>query len=331
MSRAFSTFANGGRRVDSSGFGNRPRAIARISNAEGKMVEDNRPVNRVVLDSDQNALLTSILEGVIRSGTGKRARLADRAVAGKTGTTENYGDAWFVGYTPQLATAVWVGYPNRLTPMLSQYHGQAVAGGTFPADIWRVFNQLALAGTTPASFPTYSYQYSSAKRVVWRDGVLRLDNGNCRETELVSYFVGHGPSRAADCKRNEVDVPRVIGMSLTRAKIRLGAQPLTANVVYKPAQAKQRVDLVLDQFPRKGHLSSYDTVTLVLAKPLHGVVPKLIGLSLRDARRRLRARGLVLVIEHLAHGRAGRVLAQKPAAGVAATPGMKIKLVVGHG
>jgi len=62
MARAFSTFANGGRRVDSSGFGNHPRAIARISNAEGKMVEDNRPVNRVVLDRDQNALLTSILE-----------------------------------------------------------------------------------------------------------------------------------------------------------------------------------------------------------------------------------------------------------------------------
>jgi membrane peptidoglycan carboxypeptidase len=331
MARAFSTFANGGRRVDSSAFGNRPRAIARISNAEGKMVEDNRPVNRVVLNSDQNAMLTSILEGVVRSGTGKRASLPDRAVAGKTGTTENYGDAWFVGYTPQLATAVWIGYPNKLTPMLSQYHGQAVAGGTFPADIWRVFNQLALAGTTPESFPPYSYQYSTAKRVVRRNGVLQLDNGKCRATELVSYFVGRGPSRTAACKPNEVDVPRVIGMSLTRAKIRLDAQPLTTSVVYKPANAKQRVDLVLDQFPRKGRLSSYDTVTLVLAKPLNGVVPKLIGLSLNVARRRLRARGLVAVIERFADGRAGRVLAQMPVAGVAGAPRMKIRLVVGHG
>ena len=331
MARAFSTFANGGRRVDSSGFGNRPRAIARISNAEGKMVEDNRPVNRVVLDSDQNALLTSILEGVVRSGTGKRASLPGRAVAGKTGTTENYGDAWFVGYTPQLATAVWIGYPNKLTPMLNQYHGQAVAGGTFPAEIWRVFNQLALARTAPESFPPYSYQYSTAKRVVWRNGVLQVDNGKCRGTELVSYFVGRGPSRTATCKPNEVDVPRVIGMSLTRAKIRLDAQPLSTSVVYKPAKAKQRVDLVLDQFPRKGRLSSYDTVTLVLAKPLHGVVPKLIGLSLNDARRRLRARGLVGVVERFADGRAGRVLAQMPVAGVAGAPHMKIRLVVGHG
>jgi hypothetical protein len=215
--------------------------------------------------------------------------------------------------------------------MLSQYHGQAVAGGTFPAEIWRAFTQPALAGTTPESFPQYSYHYSASKRVVWRDGVLRLDNGHCRQTELISYFVGHGPSRTADCKPNEVEVPRVIGMSLARAKIRLGAQPLTPNVVYKPAQAKQRIDLVLDQFPRKGRLSSYDTVTLVLAKPLHGVVPKVIGLSLRDARRRLRRIGLVPVIERFADGRAGRVLAQTPVAGVAAAPRMRITLVVGHG
>jgi penicillin-binding protein 1A len=331
MARAFSTFANDGRRVDGSAFGNRPRAIARVGNAEGRVVEDNRPVNRVVLDREQDALLTSILQGVIRSGTGKRAGLPDRAVAGKTGTTENYGDAWFVGYTPQLATAVWVGYPNRLKPMLTEYHGQAVAGGTFPADIWRVFNQLALAGTTPESFPPYSYQYSSAKRVVWRDGLLRLDNGKCRDTELVSYFVGHGPGRTADCKPNEVDVPRVVGMSLARARIRLGAQPLTPNVVYKPARAKQRLDLVLDQFPRKGRLSSYDKVTLVLAKPLHGVVPKVTGLSLNAARHRLRARGLVVTIERFADGRAGRVLAQMPASGVAAAPRMKIRLIVGRG
>jgi beta-lactam-binding protein with PASTA domain len=72
-------------------------------------------------------------------------------------------------------------------------------------------------------------------------------------------------------------------------------------------------------------------VTLVLAKPLHGVVPKLIGLSLNDARRRLHARGLVAVIARSVRGRTDRVLAQKPVAGVAAAPGMKIKLVVGHG
>jgi membrane peptidoglycan carboxypeptidase len=331
MARAFSTFANDGSRVDGSAFGNRPRAIARVANPQGQIVDNNRPIARAVLTHDEDALLTSILEGVVRSGTGKRAALRDRAVAGKTGTTENYGDAWFVGYTPQLATAVWVGYPNKLKPMLSEYHGQAVAGGTFPAEIWRSFMQPALAGTPVESFPPYSYQYSTARRVVWRDGTLQLDNGHCKNTELVSYFSGRGPARTATCKPNEVDIPRVVGMSLTRAKLRLGAQPLTANIVYKPAQAKQRVDIVLDQFPRKGRLSSWDKVTLVLAKPLHGVVPRVVGLSLADARSRLRRKVLTPAVDRFADGRAGRVIAQMPVAGVAASPHMQVRLVVGRG
>jgi penicillin-binding protein 1A len=331
MARAFSTFADNGLRVDGSVFGNRPRAVARISNATGKLIDDNRPVYRAALTRDEDALLTSILEGVIRSGTGKRAALPDRVAAGKTGTTENYGDAWFVGYTPQLATAVWVGYPNKLKPMLTEYHGEAVAGGTFPAEIWRVFTQFALAGSAPESFPSSPYDYATSKRVVWRDGRLQLDNGYCRETSLVSYFVGHGPTRTADCKKNEVQIPRVIGMTLARARLRLAGQPLTPNIVYKPAVPKQRIDLVLDQFPRRGHASSWDTVTLVLAKPLHGVVPRVLGLSLAQARARLRARGLVPGIARFSEGPAGRVLAQMPVPGVAAAPRMQVKLVVGHG
>jgi penicillin-binding protein 1A len=331
MARAFSTFANDGRRVDGSVFGNRPRAVARISNATGKLIDDNRPVYHAALTPDQDALLTSILEGVIRSGTGKRAALPDRVAAGKTGTTENYGDAWFVGYTPQLATAVWVGYPNKLKPMLTDYHGEPVAGGTFPAEIWRVFTQMALAGTTPESFPGYSYSYPTSKRVVLRDGRLQLDNGFCRETALVSYFAGRGPTRTANCKKNEVEIPRVIGMTLARARLRLAGQPLTPNVVYKPARPKQRLDLVLDQFPRRGRASSWDTVTLVLPKPLHGVVPRVVGLSLAQARARLRARGLMPGVERFADGRSGHVIAQMPIPGVAAAPGMQIRLVVGHG
>lgn len=331
MARAFSTFANNGRRVDGSIFGNRPRAVARISNAHDQVVDDNRPLYRAVLSPNQDALLTSILQGVVRAGTGKRAALPDRAVAGKTGTTENYGDAWFVGYTPQLATAVWVGYPNKLKPMLTEYHGDAVAGGTFPAEIWRVFSQRALFGTTPESFPPYSYDYASSKRVVWRDGRLQLDNGLCRETAIVAYFAGRGPSRTANCKRNEVQIPRVVGMTLTRAKLRLAAQPLSTNIVYKPARPNQRVDLVLDQFPRRGRLSSYDTVTLVLAKALHGIVPSVVGMPVRQARAKLKGRGLVPAIDRFADGRSGVVLAQLPVAGVAASPHMTVKLVVGRG
>jgi penicillin-binding protein 1A len=331
MARAFSTFANQGRRVDGKTFGNRPRAITGVRNAHRKLIDDNKPVDRPVLSPDDAALLTSILEDVIRSGTGQRARLSNQLAAGKTGTTSDYGDAWFVGYTPQLATAVWVGYPNKLVPMLTEYHGDSVAGGTFPAEIWRAFTQMALAGTPPASFPTYSYQYAASRRVLWRDGRLQLDNGYCRGTTLVSYFVGKGPHRTANCKPNEVDVPRVVGMTVGRARTTLAAQPLTANFVYKPALPKQRLDLVLDQFPKRGHMSSHETVTLVLAKPLHGVVPKVVGLPLPSARARIRSRGFVPVIERFDEGEAGRVLAQAPPPGVAGADRLRLRLVVGHG
>ena len=115
MARAYATFANGGKRIDGSIFGNRPRVIESVNGTR-----KNAPKPKQVISQTNAEIVTSILQQVVQQGTGKRAQLPDgRPVAGKTGTTENYGDAWFVGYTPQLAVAVWVGYPNKLVPMLT--------------------------------------------------------------------------------------------------------------------------------------------------------------------------------------------------------------------
>jgi penicillin-binding protein 1A len=327
MARVFSTFADDGARVDGSAFGNRPRAVARVRDPRGKLIDDNRPVRRPILSGNDSALLTSILEGVIRSGTGHRAALSDRAAAGKTGTTENFGDAWFVGYTPQLAAAVWVGYPNKLVPMLTEYHGTAVAGGTFPALIWRAFMQAALAGTPPESFPSYSVPYAVPRRVTYRDGLVQLDNGYCRDTATVEYFEGSGPPRRANCKQNEVEIPSVVGETLVKAQQRLALQPLKASVVYKPARPRQRVDVVVDQFPRRGRASSFDTITLVFAKPLHGLVPKVVGLPLGRARARLRTHGLK-VSAPTGFADTSLVVRQFPRPGVAAGPHMRVTLTV---
>ncbi|HZC28466.1 MAG TPA: transglycosylase domain-containing protein, partial [Gaiellaceae bacterium] len=326
MARAFSTFADDGARIDGRTFGNRPRAIARVRDAHGHLVDDNRPVRRQILDRNDDALLTSILEGVVREGTGKRAALGDRPAAGKTGTTENYGDAWFVGYTPQLAAAVWVGYPTSLRPMLTEYHGGPVAGGTFPAEIWHAFMQKALAKTAPESFPSYSVPYSVARRVTLRDGKLELDNGYCKDTTEIEFFSDRRVP-TADCKRNEVDIPSVVGETLAKAKARLALQPLNAAVVYKPARPRQPLDVVVDQIPRRGHASSFDTITLVLPKPLHGVVPKVVGLSVANARARLEAAGLAASVPAAADPSAV-VIRQLPHGGVAAAPHMRVTLVL---
>jgi membrane peptidoglycan carboxypeptidase len=276
------------------------------------------------------ALLTQLLQGVVTGGTGTAAALPDRPVAGKTGTTENYGDAWFVGYTPQLVTAVWVGYPKGLRPMLSEYHGRPVAGGTFPAQIWKAFMQpaLTLLGASPESFPAPPYLSAATKRVTYRDGRIELDNGRCRNVSLLVYFTGRGPGTTANCKVNEVDVPNVIGLRIDAARVRLEAQPLTPEVIYSPAKAGQRVNVVLRQFPKGGTLSSFGHVTLVLPKPLHGTVPKVTGLVWKKAKAKLQRLKLKVVLRS-GQGKPGRVLAQFPRAGVAAAPGMQVSITVG--
>jgi penicillin-binding protein 1A len=330
MARAYATFANGGYRIDGKVFGDEPRTVTEIDGVDGNALYANTPVRKQELTPAEDELLTQMLEGVVTGGTGTAAALPGWTVAGKTGTTENYGDAWFVGYTPQLVTAVWVGYPDKLRPMTSEFHGGPVAGGTYPALIWKAFMQQALKAihAQPESFTAPPYLSVETRHVTYRNGAIELDNGLCRDTSYVVYFVGHAPGRTANCKRNEVQVPNVVGMSIGRARVRLTAQPLTPQLIYKPAAAGERIGVVLRQFPRAGTLGSYGKVTLVLAKPLHGVVPKIVGLDVRRARSRLRAQKLSFTVE-TAPGKPGRVLAQTPSWGVAATPGMTVRIKVG--
>jgi penicillin-binding protein 1A len=330
MARAFSTFANRGRRVDGSIFGNRPRAIAWVHRI-GERRRPNAAVHKPVLDPEKADLINDILQKVIRQGTGRAAALRDRPAAGKTGTTENYGDAWFVGYTPQLAVAVWVGYPNDLTPMLTEYGGDPVAGGTFPALIWKSFMGAAHnhLEEEPAYFDPPSLPYRVPRSVVQRGGRVLADNGICREVKSVWFFSGQEPKREAACKPNEVEVPRVIGSPLAEAKERLAAQPLGHDVIYKPARAGQRLDVVLGQLPARGTLSAHDVVTLILARPRFGVVPSVVGMPVPRAVERLEQLKLHPAV--VGGTMDGRVIRQQPRGRVAAAPGMPIRLVVSAG
>jgi penicillin-binding protein 1A len=266
MARAYATFADGGYRLDDSMYGNEPRAIACVGVGTGKCAP-NYALPKKVLDSNLAAIEDQLLGSVVRSGTGRAAQLPGWYVAGKTGTTENYGDAWFVGYTPDLVTAVWVGYPDALRPMLTEYHGEPVAGGTYPALIWKAFMQSALTyrHATPKPFPTASVPYSAPATVLFRSGRLERDNGVCRGTNVVELF-SDASIPTADCKPNEVQVPDVRGALLAQAKARLLQQPLRTRVVWAPAGHGRRVGVVLRQKPAKGTLSAYDRVTLVVSR-----------------------------------------------------------------
>jgi penicillin-binding protein 1A len=337
LARAFASFATNGYRVDSAIFGDQAR-FARKLEATGSACKVRKPTeDRVVatqvLRRTTALTVNQILQQVVAQGTGRRAALPDRPAAGKTGTTENYGDAWFVGYTPQLVTAVWVGYPNVLRPMETEFDGDPVAGGTFPALIWKSFMEKALErrGDEPESFEAPPLLSGTTKRVVRRDGRVLLDNGVCRGARSIVYFIPRGPTRTARCKPNEVEVPRLVGQTVEAAQARLAAQPLTPAIADQWAKPLDPVNRVIAQSPKSGRLSAYDTVTLIVSRAKHGVIPKLVGLSLRDARARLRKARLGADVAGFTDGRAGTVVAQTPRPGLAADPKAPVILVVGRG
>ena len=330
LARAYATLAHGGARADNSLFKdrNRPRVIKEVTRDGRK--RHNTPRGFEALTPMQAGIINAALQKAVQYGTGTRAAIPNRPVAGKTGTTENYGDAWFVGYTPQLAVAVWVGYPTTLKPMLTEFRGEPVTGGSFPALIWKSFMEKALKGEGAEGFPNPGAPYAAPKLVVRRGDRLLLDNGLCRERQEVVYFAGRGPTRTANCLENEVEVPDVRRLTLAEAQTRVDSQPLTAKLVYRPAAPLQRVGVVVDQFPKRGYRSSYDEIILVVSKPTRGVIPNLVGRSVEDARTRLRGMKLQPRITW-AEGEPGRVLEQKTRAGLAAAPGVKVELVVGRG
>jgi penicillin-binding protein 1A len=139
MAAAFATFADGG--VYHS-----PQLIAKVTRANGTPLPlPVPPVSRTVLTPAQAALETYVLQQVVLWGTGTSAGGVGSPVAGKTGTTEHSSDAWFIGYTPHLTTAVWMGYAKNSTPMVNFRGLTSVQGGTIPAELWHNYMSAALA------------------------------------------------------------------------------------------------------------------------------------------------------------------------------------------
>jgi penicillin-binding protein 1A len=138
MANAYATIASGGIR-------NRPTAITKVVFPDGRSELPPRwkVKRRRAFEEGVAAKAREILEENITNGTGGKAAIGCPA-AGKTGTTDEFTDAWFVGFTPRLATSVWVGYPKERIQMNGLYYGQNVAGGTFPAEIWGTYMKEAI-------------------------------------------------------------------------------------------------------------------------------------------------------------------------------------------
>jgi penicillin-binding protein 1A len=144
MTRAYLTFDNRGNRVD-------PYYVTKVTDADGKVLYQVQPQSRRVYPTNDADLINYALQGVIKNGTGTGANIG-RPAAGKTGTTTDNTDAWFIGYTPQIATGVWMGYKEDNSRRLNNVHGREATGGTFPATIWQKYMQVATQDLPPTPF-----------------------------------------------------------------------------------------------------------------------------------------------------------------------------------
>ena len=157
MAAAYATFA-------AKGVYAKPYAIESITDAGGDEIYRRRPETREVFDQRAVGNLNRPLQEVVRRGTGTAAAIG-RPVAGKTGTTQNYSNGWFIGYTPQLATSVWVGDPDSDRP-LRRVHGRPLTGGSFPAQIFADSMRGALAGAKVLPLDTATPESLSLRPLV---------------------------------------------------------------------------------------------------------------------------------------------------------------------
>lgn len=149
MAKAYATFANNGWQSDTT-------MIMQVTDSKGNMILDNTPKPKLVLNEWATASLNSSLQNVIQNGTATHANIG-RPAAGKTGTTSGERDVWFVGYVPQLSTAVWIGNDD-----FNRTLGRGVTGGGYAAPIWRQFMTMALQNEPVKYFPAPS-QFTKPK------------------------------------------------------------------------------------------------------------------------------------------------------------------------
>jgi penicillin-binding protein 1A len=147
LASAFGTWAD-------RGWHHAPHLVEKVVDSNGRVIEqhDYRSKGVQVIHENQADTINMVLRRAVESGTGTEARLFDRQVAGKTGTTTDYTDARFVGYTPNLVASVWLGYDNQKHKLYNLHGYRAVSGGTLPALIWHNFMVEATSGTPPQSF-----------------------------------------------------------------------------------------------------------------------------------------------------------------------------------
>jgi membrane peptidoglycan carboxypeptidase len=282
MASAYSTLANGGVHCE-------PFAIGKVLLPDGKKLYQHRASCKQAIDPNIAHLVTAMMERVVCCGTGTAAQIG-RPIAGKTGTGQDYTNVYFAGFTPQVATAVWVGFPEGNVPM-DGYYGHSVFGGTVAAPIWHDFMVRAMAGLPVESFPA-------------------------------PPAAQHGT------------VPNVVGMLSADAQQTLADANFTP--VVEKVDSSAPVNTVLSQTPSAGTslaLGGAVKIEVSNGKGEPVVVPRVVGMTERDAVKALQKAGLVAKIEDVTvtdEKQDGIVQAQTPIGNKPVSVGSTVVIQVGR-
>jgi penicillin-binding protein 1A len=284
MASAYGVLANNGVRCPAF-------SIARVD-APGKKLFERKPDCAKVIEPKIATQVTAMLRGVVTGGTGGAASLPGRPVAGKTGTAQEYQSAFFNGYTPQLATSVWVGFTPKPVPMRTQNGGRPVYGGTFPAMIFHDYMAAALAGAPVQNFP----------------------------------------AAPPPPPPPQVGVPDVVGLSQETAQAVLARAGFGSRVKpVRSAQPKGRVVRQAPGAGARLRQGSTVILAVSAGRGGGGnnvIVPGVVGLQAGVARTVLTRAGLNSGLAYTNKGPPGRVSAQSPGPGARLPSGSYITLVV---
>jgi len=253
MASAFGTLANQGVNVP-------PYGILEVKDIAGTVLYTAHAEPEQVLDPAVAYLATDILQGVVAEGTATAAKIG-RPQAGKTGTTQQYRDAWFIGYTPNLVASVWVGHVESQEEMLD-VHGIRVTGGSFPAKIWAAFAKKALKDVEPLDFE---------RPAGLVDETICLETGQkagdyCTKKGTGLFLATHTPEPCAlHVGPKLVDIPNLIGLMKDEAIATLNGVQLGFAVEERPLTGVP-TGMVGDQNPRFGTQAETGTmITIVVS------------------------------------------------------------------
>ncbi|HEX9696917.1 MAG TPA: PBP1A family penicillin-binding protein [Actinomycetota bacterium] len=338
MAVAYSAFANGGYRVN-------PHGITKITDAAGKVLYEWKPTKTRALKPRIVDQVNRALQDVIRYGTGRRERLPDRPAAGKTGTSDEYHDAWFAGYVRQMVAVSWIGFPKAQIPMTPPYTRIRVVGGSWPGQIWKLFMTNALKDQ-----PSLPFEEGGG------DGDLvsvRIDvTRNCKPNrftppnaiESVQFERGTEPTTVCTEPTSPViaTVPNVVGRAEADAKAILEEAGFYAKSVQSACETYPP-GVVCSQTPAPGTTGTAGTtVSLIVANDaVETVVPNVLGLTRSTALARLQDAGFDVDYVFAANGTtspsgcsdgsvggADRVWAQSRCAGEQVPRGSRIVIYV---